>query len=406
MKIKLLEDNKHNKNILFYRFLSDFLKLFIMATTKSDTCVVNINNFDINNVVMCPIDSKSFKAQGISYGKINYKYKRGTGPLYISIGGLVLQRNLIDPYKSKADGGFHESKYCSQRYKGVISLKGSDEESKKLMEIVNKKLMDLDTHVDQYGRNPDNNSEIEDENKCIYSELVKQPSKRAIDFFIEKNKEWEGKEKRGLVKNIIGNKLKLNLKVDGKTNAAGKFVKQSGEDATILCDIRKSKDVELNIDKINLDFMEKTFVRGAKIKIIINLSTWWCGSTQNKFGIKASLNTIIIDSLPSPSGFSGNFVDDDDDDFFAGTSKIEVNSKHTEDEQETIEAINNVIDNTIEKPNEKKKKEEEASIDDNVIEDEGASIEEEEEKPKKTIKKKTSVNRKPRKIIEDVEDDD
>ena len=69
---------------------------------------VTYQNFNDSNLIITPITEKSFKAGGISYGNIRYKYKNGENLFYLMIKNVKLTRNMIDKFKSKADGGYHE----------------------------------------------------------------------------------------------------------------------------------------------------------------------------------------------------------------------------------------------------------------------------------------------------------
>ena len=133
---------------------------------------VTYQNFNDSNLIITPINEKSFKAGGISYGNIKYKYKNGDDLFYLMIKDVKLTRSMIDKFRSKADGGYHESEYCDQRYKAIISTK----EMPELEKVLDK----IDDKIKKFGIDKKNNSILEyfesEINKFEYIPILKKPT--------------------------------------------------------------------------------------------------------------------------------------------------------------------------------------------------------------------------------------
>ena len=316
---------------------------------------VTYQNFNDSNLIITPITEKSFKAGGISYGNIRYKYKNGDDLFYLMIKDVKLTRNLIDKFRSKADGGYHESEYCDQRYKAIISTK----ELPELEKVLDK----IDDKIKKFGIDKKNNSILEyfeDEiNKFEYIPVLKKPTSQAIMIYRDKNKDAK-KLSVEEIKNKLGNKMKLNLKVQGTTDAQNKYHKITGKDANIDCNLYTLEGVELNCSKKNLDFFEKTFTRGCIIDINIKISSWWCSPSTKTYGPKCIVNDIIVNSLAANSNDEeAIFVDDNGEDVFNGVTKLSINDIQTSEDKEIEDEINNVIDNDITEPHKRKIKKQE-----------------------------------------------
>lgn len=316
---------------------------------------VTYQNFNESNLILTPITEKSFKAGGISYGNIRYKYKSSTDSFYLMVKDVKLTRNLIDKFRSKADGGYHESEYCDQRYKAIISTKELPELEKVLESIDNK--------IKKFGIDKKNNSILEyfesEINKFEYISILKKPTSQAIMIYRDKNKDAK-KLSVEEIKNKLGNKLKLNLKVQGTTDAQNKYHKITGKDANIDCNLYTLEGVELNCSKKNLDFFEKTFTRGCNIDINIKIASWWCSPSQKTYGPKCIVNDIIVNSLAANNNDEeAIFVDDNGEDVFNGVTKISINDIQTSEDKEIEDEINNVIDNDITEPHKRKIKKQE-----------------------------------------------
>lgn len=316
---------------------------------------VTYQNFNDSNLIITPINEKSFKAGGISYGYINYKYKSSTDSFYLMVKDVKLTRNLIDKFRSKADGGYHESEYCDQRYKAIISTKELPELEKVLESIDNK--------IKKFGIDKKNNSILEyfesEINKFEYIPILKKPTSQAIMIYRDKNKDAK-KLSVDEIRNKLGNKLKLNLKVQGTTDAQNKYHKITGKDANIDCNLYTLEGVELNCSKKNLDFFEKTFTRGCNIDINIKIASWWCSPSQKTYGPKCIVNDIIVNSLAANSNDEeAIFVDDNGEDVFNGVTKLSINDIQTSEDKEIEDEINNVIDNDITEPHKRKIKKQE-----------------------------------------------
>ena len=316
---------------------------------------VTYQNFNESNLILTPITEKSFKAGGISYGNIRYKYKNGDDLFYLMIKDVKLTRNLIDKFRSKADGGYHESEYCDQRYKAIISTKELPELEKVLESIDNK--------IKKFGIDKKNNSILEyfesEINKFEYIPILKKPTSQAIMIYRDKNKDAK-KLSVDEIRNKLGNKLKLNLKVQGTTDAQNKYHKITGKDANIDCNLYTLEGVELNCSKKNLDFFEKTFTRGCNIDINIKIASWWCSPSQKTYGPKCIVNDIIVNSLAANSNDEeAIFVDDNGEDVFNGVTKLSINDIQTSEDKEIEDEINNVIDNDITEPHKRKIKKQE-----------------------------------------------
>lgn len=346
---------------------------------------VTYQNFNDSNLIITPITEKSFKAGGISYGNIRYKYKNGDNLFYLMIKNVKLTRNMIDKFKSKADGGYHESEYCDQRYKAIISTK----EMPELEKVLDK----IDDKIKKFGIDKKNNSILEyfeDEiNKIEYIPILKKPTSQAIMIYRDKNKDAK-KLSVEEIKNKLGNKMKLNLKVQGTTDAQNKYHKITGKDANIDCNIYTLKGIELDCSKKNLDFFEKTFTRGCSIDINIKIASWWCSPSQKTYGPKCIVNDIIVNSLATNNNDEeAIFVDDNGDDVFNGVNKLSINDIQTSEDKEIEDEINNVIDNDITEPHKRKiKKQENKEVkkdekEDKIKEDENKEVEEEEIKEDK-----------------------
>ena len=316
---------------------------------------VTYQNFNDSNLIITPITEKSFKAGGISYGNIRYKYKNGDDLFYLMIKDVKLTRNMIDKFRSKADGGYHESEYCDQRYKAIISTKELPELEKVLESIDNK--------IKKFGIDKKNNSILEyfeDEiNKFEYIPVLKKPTSQAIMIYRDKDKDAK-KLSVEEIRNKLGNKLKLNLKVQGTTDAQNKYHKITGKDANIDCNLYTLEGVELNCSKKNLDFFEKTFTRGCNIDINIKIASWWCSPNTKTYGPKCIVNDIIVNSLAANSNDEeAIFVDDNGEDVFNGVTKLSINDIQTSEDKEIGDEINNVIDNDITEPHKRKIKKQE-----------------------------------------------
>ena len=316
---------------------------------------VTYQKFNDSNLIITPITEKSFKAGGISYGNIRYKYKNGENLFYLMIKDVKLTRNLIDKFRSKADGGYHESEYCDQRYKAIISTKELPELEKVLESIDNK--------IKKFGIDKKNNSILEyfesEINKFEYIPILKKPTSQAIMIYRDKNKDAK-KLSVDEIRNKLGNKLKLNLKVQGTTDAQNKYHKITGKDANIDCNLYTLEGVELNCSKKNLDFFEKTFTRGCNIDINIKIASWWCSPSQKTYGPKCIVNDIIVNSLAANNNDEeAIFVDDNGEDVFNGVTKLSINDIQTSEDKEIEDEINNVIDNDITEPHKRKIKKQE-----------------------------------------------
>lgn len=346
---------------------------------------VTYQNFNESNLILTPITEKSFKAGGISYGNIRYKYKSSTDSFYLMVKDVKLTRNLIDKFRSKADGGYHESEYCDQRYKAIISTKELPELEKVLESIDNK--------IKKFGIDKKNNSILEyfesEINKFEYISILKKPTSQVIMIYRDKNKDAK-KLSVDEIRNKLGNKLKLNLKVQGTTDAQNKYHKITGKDANIDCNLYTLEGVELNCSKKNLDFFEKTFTRGCNIDINIKIASWWCSPSQKTYGPKCIVNDIIVNSLAANNNDEeAIFVDDNGEDIFNGVNKLSINDIQTSEDKEIEDEINNVIDNDITEPHKRKvKKQENKEVkkdekEDKIKEDENKEVEEEEIKEDK-----------------------
>lgn len=316
---------------------------------------VTYQKFNDSNLIITPITEKSFKAGGISYGNIRYKYKNGENLFYLMIKNVKLTRNMIDKFRSKADGGYHESEYCDQRYKAIISTKEMPELEKVLDSIDNK--------IKKFGIDKKNNSILEyfesEINKFEYIPILKKPTSQAIMIYRDKNKDAK-KLSVEEIKNKLGNKMKLNLKVQGTTDAQNKYHKITGKDANIDCNLYTLEGVELNCSKKNLDFFEKTFTRGCNIDINIKIASWWCSPSQKTYGPKCIVNDIIVNSLAANNNDEeAIFVDDNGEDVFNGVTKLSINDIQTTEDKEIEDEINNVIDNDITEPHKRKIKKQE-----------------------------------------------
>ena len=316
---------------------------------------VTYQNFNDSNLIITPITEKSFKAGGISYGNIRYKYKNGDDLFYLMIKDVKLTRSMIDKFRSKADGGYHESEYCDQRYKAIISTK----EMPELEKVLDK----IDDKIKKFGIDKKNNSILEyfeDEiNKFEYIPILKKPTSQAIMNYRNKDKDAK-KLSVEEIRNKLGNKLKLNLKVQGTTDAQNKYHKITGKDADIDCNLYTLENVELNCSKKNLDFFEKTFTKGCIIDINIKISSWWCSPNTKTYGPKCIVNDIIVNSLATNNNDEeAIFVDDNGEDVFNGVTKLSINDIQTSEDKEIENAINNVIDNDITEPHKRKIKKQE-----------------------------------------------
>ena len=316
---------------------------------------VTYQNFNESNLILTPITEKSFKAGGISYGNIRYKYKSSTDSFYLMVKDVKLTRNLIDKFRSKADGGYHESEYCDQRYKAIISTK----EMPELEKVLDK----IDDKIKKFGIDKKNNSILEyfeDEiNKFEYIPVLKKPTSQAIMIYRDKNKDAK-KLSVDEIRNKLGNKLKLNLKVQGTTDAQNKYHKITGKDADIDCNLYTLENVELNCSKKNLDFFEKTFTRGCIIDINIKITSWWCSPNTKTYGPKCIVNDIIVKTLATNNNDEeAIFVDDNGEDVFNGVTKLSINDIQTSEDKEIEDEINNVIDNDITEPHKRKIKKQE-----------------------------------------------
>ena len=316
---------------------------------------VTYQNFNDSNLIITPINEKSFKAGGISYGNIRYKYKNGDDLFYLMIKDVKLTRNMIDKFRSKADGGYHESEYCDQRYKAIISTK----ELPELEKVLDK----IDDKIKKFGIDKKNNSILEyfeDEiNKFEYIPILKKPTSQSIMNYRNKDKDAKNLSVEE-IRNKLGNKLKLNLKVQGTTDAQNKYHKITGKDANIDCNLYTLEGVELNCSKKNLDFFEKTFTRGCIIDINIKIASWWCSPNTKTYGPKCIINDIIVKTLATNNNDEeAIFVDDNGEDVFNGVTKLSINDIQTSEDKEIEDEINNVIDNDITEPHKRKIKKQE-----------------------------------------------
>ena len=327
---------------------------------------VTYQNFNDSNLIITPITEKSFKAGGISYGYINYKYKSSTDSFYLMVKDVKLTRNMIDKFKSKADGGYHQSEYCDRRYKAIISTK----ELPELEKVLDK----IDDKIKKFGIDKKNNSILEyfeDEiNKFEYIPVLKKPTSQAIMIYRDKNEDAK-KLSVEEIRNKLGNKLKLNLKVQGTTDAQNKYHKITGKDANIDCNLYTLEGVELNCSKKNLDFFEKTFTRGCNIDINIKIASWWCSPSTKTYGPKCIVNDIIVKTLANNNNDEeAIFVDDNGEDIFNGVTKLSINDIQTSEDKEIEDEINNVIDNDITEPHKRKIKKQEEVKKEEIKEDE------------------------------------
>lgn len=316
---------------------------------------VTYQNFNDSNLIITPITEKSFKAGGISYGNIRYKYKNGDDLFYLMIKDVKLTRNMIDKFRSKADGGYHESEYCDRRYKAIISTK----EMPELEKVLDK----IDDKIKKFGIDKKNNSILEyfeDEiNKFEYVPVLKKPTSQTIMNYRDKNKDAKNLSVEE-IRNKLGNKLRLNLKVQGTTDAQNKYHKITGKDADIDCNLYTLENVELNCSKKNLDFFEKTFTKGCIIDINIRIASWWCSPNTKTYGPKCIINDIIVKTLATNNNDEeAIFVDDNGEDVFNGVTKISINDTQTSEDKEIEDEINNVIDNDITEPHKRKIKKQE-----------------------------------------------
>ena len=316
---------------------------------------VTYQNFNDSNLIITPINEKSFKAGGISYGNIRYKYKNGDDLFYLMIKDVKLTRNMIDKFRSKADGGYHESEYCDQRYKAIISTK----ELPELEKVLDK----IDDKIKKFGIDKKNNlilEYFEDEiNKFEYIPILKKPTSQSIMNYRNKDKDAKNLSVEE-IRNKLGNKLKLNLKVQGTIDAQNKYHKITGKDADIDCNIYTLENVELNCSKKNLDFFEKTFTRGCIIDINIKIASWWCSPNTKTYGPKCIINDIIVKTLATNNNDEeAIFVDDNGEDVFNGVTKLSINDIQTSEDKEIEDEINNVIDNDITEPHKRKIKKQE-----------------------------------------------
>lgn len=316
---------------------------------------VTYQNFNDSNLIITPITEKSFKAGGISYGNINYKYKNGDDLFYLMIKDVKLTRNMIDKFRSKADGGYHESEYCDRRYKAIISTK----ELPELEKVLDK----IDDKIKKFGIDKKNNSILEyfesEINKFEYIPVLKKPTSQAIMFYRDKNKDAKNLSVEE-IRNNLGNKLRLNLKVQGTIDAQNKYHKITGKDADIDCNLYTLENVELNCSKKNLDFFEKTFTKGCIIDINIRIASWWCSPNTKTYGPKCIVNDIIVKTLATNNNDEeAIFVDDNGEDVFNGVTKISINDTQTSEDKEIEDEINNVIDNDITEPHKRKIKKQE-----------------------------------------------
>ena len=316
---------------------------------------VTYQNFNDSNLIITPINEKSFKAGGISYGNIRYKYKNGDDLFYLMIKDVKLTRSMIDKFRSKADGGYHESEYCDQRYKAIISTK----EMPELEKVLDK----IDDKIKKFGIDKKNNSILEyfeDEiNKFEYIPILKKPTSQTIMNYRNKDKDAK-KLSVEEIRNKLGNKLKLNLKVQGTIDAQNKYHKITGKDADIDCNLYTLENVELNCSKKNLDFFEKTFTKGCIIDINIKITSWWCSPSTKTYGPKCIVNDIIVKTLVTNNNDEeAIFVDDNGEDVFNGVTKISINDIQTSEDKEIEDEINNVIDNDITEPHKRKIKKQE-----------------------------------------------
>lgn len=327
---------------------------------------VTYQNFNDSNLIITPITEKSFKVGGISYGNIRYKYKNGDNLFYLMIKDVKLTRNMIDKFRSKADGGYHESEYCDRRYKAIISTKEMPELEKVLDSIDNK--------IKKFGIDKKNNSILEyfesEINKFEYIPILKKPTSQAIMIYRDNHKDAK-KLSVEEIKNELGNKMKLNLKVQGIIDAQNKYHKITGKDANIDCNLYTLEGIELNCSKKNLDFFEKTFTKGCIIDINIRISSWWCSPSTKTYGPKCIVNDIIVKTLANNNNDEeAIFVDDNGEDVFNGVTKLSINDIQTSEDKEIEDEINNVIDNDITEPHKRKIKKQEEVKKEEIKEDE------------------------------------
>lgn len=350
---------------------------------------VNYKNFDINKIVFTPIKDSSFSAGGISYGSIRYNYKSGQDDLYVMFRDIKLTRNLVDKFRSKESGGFHESEYCSQRYKAIISTKEYPE--------IDECLEKIDNAMKSFGSKLSNNSTIEyfvdneGNPKIGYNTIVKRPTMQSIKIYKDTNKD-AAKKSTDEIKKIIGNKIKLNLKVGGKKDEKGKYIKSSGKNALIMCNVRAAEGIELGKVIKNLDFFENTFKVGSIVDLNVKISTWWSSPQKCEFGVKLILNDITVKSLPSRSENITDFIDDDDDTAFGSTKLL-----GEDDEKNSFEAEKSI---EVEVKDNDEDGETDQDIDNVVVADEESSEEEQQPVKKRTPKKSTKIVRK-KQIVND-----
>ena len=231
------------------------------------------------------------------------------------------------------------------------------------MPELEKVLDKIDDKIKKFGIDKKNNSILEyfeDEiNKFEYIPILKKPTSQTIMNYRNKDKDAK-KLSVEEIRNKLGNKLKLNLKVQGTTDAQNKYHKITGKDADIDCNLYTLENVELNCSKKNLDFFEKTFTKGCIIDINIKITSWWCSPSTKTYGPKCIVNDIIVKTLVTNNNDEeAIFVDDNGEDVFNGVTKISINDNQTSEDKEIENEINNVIDNDITEPHKRKIKKQE-----------------------------------------------
>lgn len=329
---------------------------------------VSLKTFDINNIIVSPINDKSFKVNSIMYyGNIKYKYSNEEiNDLYLMIRDVKLTRNLIDAFKPVKEGGYHTDKYCSQRYRAIISLK----ELPEIGEVLSK----IDDKIKLFGSQIENNSllaDLDEDAKLTYYPMYKKPTNNAVKVYKEHN-EKSNNMTNDEIKKIIGPKMKLTLKCKGSYKD-GKYQVEMNENSEILCNIRTVNGITLEPGKKTLDYFEKTFVNGTVIDMVIKIPSWYFNTSKNDYGVKSFLTDITVKNIIKKQQFT-NLLDENGNDIFGDCSLIK-----DDEENET-------------KLTETEKKFE-------VMEDNDDSFNEESPKPFKQIKRKA-------KKISDIENND
>ena len=330
---------------------------------------VSLKTFDINNLIVSPINEKSFKVNSMYYGNIKYKYSNEEiNDLYLMIRDVKLTRNLIDAFKPAKEGGYHTEKYCSERYKAIISLK----ELPEIGEVLSK----IDDKIKPFGAQIENNSllaDLDEDAKLTYYPMHKKPNNNSVKIYKEHN-EKSSNMTNDEIKKIIGPKMKLTLKRKGSYKD-GKYQIETGENTEILCNIRTVNGITLEPGKKTLDYFEKTFVNGTVIDMVIKIPSWYFNASKSDYGVKSFLTDITVKNIIKKQQFT-NLLDENGNDIFGDCSLIKDDEENEENETKTTETEKKFED----------------------MEDNDDSFNEESPKPIKQIKRKI-------KKISDIEND-